>query len=114
MQNLKRISLLLPEYLLIVAVVFYWLSASVVLNPVAIALGIILILQIIFKNRIVGTIIPVVLIMACLYMLLALASEVSEFPSFNYEAARLLFVGLAFFLSTMLVSGIMLYKYNRS
>lgn len=109
----SKIKLLLaaPEYLLVLAVLFYWMSSAVVFNPVAIILFSILILQIIFKNPIVGLIIPIMLIIICLYMLLALFSEFNEFPVFDADAKQLLFVGLTYFLSTIIVSGIMLFKY---
>ncbi len=111
MQNLKQLFLQLPEYLLIAAVLFYWISTGTLLNPVAIVLLIILILQLIFKNRIIGVVIPGFLIMACFYMLLAMMSELNEFPTFNADARKLLLVGSFFFIATMIVSGLMIYKY---
>ncbi|WP_289056055.1 hypothetical protein [Carboxylicivirga marina] len=112
MRNLKRIALVLPEYLLIAAVIFYWLSAGLMFNPIAIGLIIGLTLQIIFKNRIVGIIIPSLLILTSFYMLFAVMSEFKEFPTFNSEAKKLLFVGLSYFISTMIVSAIMIFKYT--
>jgi hypothetical protein len=111
MEKLKKLSLQLPEYLLIFAVIFYWGSAGKVINPIAIVLIIGLILQIIFKNRIVGIIIPSLLILTSFYMLLALMSEFNEFPTFHADAKKLLFVGLSYFISTMAVSGFMIYRY---
>jgi len=111
MKSFKKIILRLPEYLLIGAVLFYWMSAGLVVNYIAIGLIIAIILQMIFKNKVVGIAIPLLLILTCLYMLLALISEVSEFPSFNSEAQTLLFTGLAYFFTTMFVSAIMIYKY---
>ena len=108
---IKTVILQLPEYLLIAAVVFYWFSAGLAVNYIAIGLIIVLILQIIFKNRIIGIIIPSILVMICLYMLLALMSEFNEFPTFSSDAKELLFVGLSYFISTIIVSGIMIYKY---
>lgn len=112
MEKLKKLSLQLPEYLLIFAVIFYWGSAGIVINPIAIVLIIGLILQIIFKNRIVGIIIPSLLILTSFYMLLALMSEFNEFPTFNSDAKKLLFVGLSYFISTIIVSGLMIYRYS--
>ena len=112
MEKLKKISLQLPEFILILAVIFYWGSAGKIINPIAMILIIGLILQIIFKNRIVGIIIPSLLILASIYMLLALRSEFNEFPTFNADAKELLFVGLSFFIATMTVSGLMIYKYS--
>lgn len=111
MKNIKIFILQLPEYLLIAAVLFYWYSSGMVVNYIAIGLITVLILQIILKNRIVGIIIPSILILASLYMSLALMSEFNEFPTFNSDAKELLFVGLSYFISTIIVSGIMIYKY---
>ncbi len=113
MKSFKKIILSLPEYLLIAAVLFYWISNGLAINYIAIGLLIAIVLQIIFKNTVIGIIIPCLLILTCLYMLLALFSEVREFPNFNSEAQTLLFVGLAYFLTTMLISVIMLYKYAK-
>lgn len=111
MDKLKKILLQLPEFLLIIAVIFYWNSAGRGLNPIAIILIIGLIFQIIFKNRIVGIIIPSLLILTSFYMLLALMSEFNNFPTFDADAKRLLFVGLSYFIATIIVSGLMIYKY---
>lgn len=107
----KKIGLHLPEYLLIASVLFYWVSTANIFNPIAIGLLIFLIFQLVFKIRWVGLAIPSVLIMASLFMLLALISEVSEFPSFTPEAQKLLFIGLTWILGTMAASSIMIYKY---
>lgn len=101
----------LVEYLLIIAVLFYWHGTSNVLNPFAIGLLAVLIFQIIFKNKVVGVLIPCMLILLSMYMILALFAEVNEFESFNSDAQRLLFIGLAYFLGTILVSFLMIWKY---
>ena len=111
MKRVKTFILQLPEYLLIAAVLFYWFSTGLAVNYIAIGLIIVLILQIIFKNRIVGIIIPSILVMISLYMLLALMSEFNEFLTFSSDAKELLFVGLSYFISTIIISGVMIYKY---
>jgi len=101
----------LVQYLLIIAVLFYWHGTSNLLNPIAIGLLAILIFQIIFKNKVVGILIPCVLMLLSMYMILALFSEVNEFESFNRDAQRLLFIGLTYFLGTILISFLMIWKY---
>ena len=108
MSKIKTNLLKLPEYLLIIAVLFYYVSASIVFNPIAIGLWVVLVLQIIFKNQLVGILIPSLLILCCCFMLLALFSEFNEFPTFNAEAKQLLFIGLSFFISTMLVLAVLI------
>lgn len=109
----NSISLLsnLIEYLLIIAVLFYWHGTSNLLNPFAIGLLVVLIFQIILKNNVIGVLIPCVLILLSMYMILALLSEVNEFESFNSDAQRLLYIGLAYFLGTIMVSFLMIWKY---
>jgi maltodextrin utilization protein YvdJ len=107
----NKIVALLPESLLIGSVLFYWISTANLLNPVAIVLILVLGLQMIFKNRVVGLAIPIVLILASLFMVLALISELNEFPNFNADAQKMLLVGSAWLTATLFVSGLMLFKY---
>lgn len=111
LKSFKTFVLSLPEYLLIAAVVFYWISAGQLINYIAIILIIVLVLQMIFKNKVIGILIPCLLALTSLYMILAVISEVSEFPSFNSEAKTLVFVGFSYFLTTLFVSILMIYKY---
>lgn len=99
------------EYLLIIATLYYWQSTGSIFNPVAIGLLLILIFQIIFRNKVLGIILPCILIMLSLYMLLALRSELNEFKVFNNEAQTLLLIGLSLFLSIIIVSFLMLFNY---
>ncbi|WCM43106.1 hypothetical protein MG290_05390 [Flavobacterium sp. CBA20B-1] len=99
------------EYLLIIAVLIYWHGTSNLLNPFAIGLLAVLVFQLFIKNNVVGVLIASTLILLSMYMLLALFSEVNEFESFNSEAQRLLFIGLAYFLGTIIVAILMIWKY---
>ena len=99
------------EYFLVLAVLVYWHGTSNLLNPIAIGLLAVLIFQIIFRNKVIGILIPCVLMLLSMYLILALFSEVNEFESFNSDAQRLLFIGLAYFLGTILISFLMIWKY---
>lgn len=111
---MKKINLWnVPEYLLLLTVLFYWLPTSNPLNWVAITLIAVLVLQIIYKNKILGIIISSVLILICCYMYLALFSELREFPTFNTDAKQLLFIGLSVFTTTLVVAGFMFFKYMK-
>jgi phosphoglycerol transferase MdoB-like AlkP superfamily enzyme len=111
---LHKIKKNFPELILLSAVVFYWIATSIVFNPVAVGLALLLLFQIIFKHKIMGILIPSFLILICLYMLMALFSEFNEFPTFSRKAKELLFVGLTIFISTIAVSGLMIFKYSRT
>lgn len=101
----------IPEYLLILAVFAYWVSTSVLFNPFAILFLLGLALQLVYKNRTVGILIPSFLLLICFYLFFALVSEFKEFPSFNAEARQFLTTGLILLFSTSTTAGFMLYKY---
>lgn len=103
----------IPEYLLLLAVLLYWLPTSNPFNWVAITLVTVLVFQIIYKNKILGIIISSLLILICCYMYLALFSELREFPTFDADAKELLFFGLFIFTATLVVAGFMFFKYMK-
>ncbi len=111
MKKLKPYFKLIPEIYFLISVLFYWFSASVLLNPVAIILMAVFILQLIFQNKIIGTTIAVFLLPINLFMILAVVSEFKEFPVINTEAKTLLFVGMLYFGLNILMSVIMGIKY---
>lgn len=99
------------EYLLIAAVLYYWFLTSSFWNPIAIGLLLLLIFQIIFRNKIIGILFPSILMFLSLFMILALISELREFESFNNAAQEMLFFGLTYFLGTIAVSVLMFFNY---
>lgn len=111
MKNNKFFILNSAEYFLITAVLYYWFLTSSLWNPIAIGLLLILIFQIIFRNKVIGIIFPMILTFLCLYMILALISEVHEFESFNNTAQKMLLIGLAYFLGTIAISSLMFLNY---
>lgn len=82
MKNLKQILLSFPEYYFVVLALLSGYTPPFYINPIFIGIALILILQIIFKNKIVGIAI----------------------------AAQLLFVGLALFIFNIFTWGVMIYK----
>ena len=113
MRTIKRFLFKFPEFLLIASTIFYWVSTGTLLNPIAISLVIVLILQIFLRNDFLGVVIPILLIMASIYLLLALFSEYAEFTVKNANSSRILIIGLIFILSTITASGLMIRKYTR-
>lgn len=111
MKAVKNLLIQLPEILLIIAIFIYWISSGVTLNPVAIVIIALLIIQIFYKNKTLGIILASTIIILGLYMTGALMSELNEFPVFNAEAKKLLIYGMSLFVSTIVVSAIMIYKY---
>ena len=111
MKNLKSYFKLVPEIYFLISVLFYWFSAAVFLNPVAITLMVIFILQLIFQNKSSGIIIALFLLPINLYMILAIVSEFNKFPVVNAEAKTLLCVGLLYFGLNIAMGIVMCIKY---
>src|SRR3989337_3909756 len=89
MQKLKQMRKWVPELYLLASAVFYWISTTL-LNPFAIFLVAFLSALFIWKKKTLGMMVAFLFLILSLYMVLALISEVSEFPTFNNAAkARL-------------------------
>ena len=112
MKKFKQILLQLPEYYLIVLALLAGYTPPFSINPFAIGIVIILAFQIIFKNKIAGHLIASLFLIGNLVMLLALTSELNEFPKFNAHAKELLFGGLMLLGFNIIMSGLMLLKYT--
>ena len=99
------------ESILVISVLFYWFSTSTLLNPIAIIILLILLAQMYFKNNISGLILPVCIGFISLYMLLAIISELNEFPSFDSNAQIMAVVGLPWIVITLLAATTILLSY---
>jgi hypothetical protein len=103
----------LPEYYLMGMVFLYWFSPGVnYINPVAITLIAILILQAIFRNNVTGAIIGGLFLLANIFMLFALASEFSEFATINGSAVAMVVTGILIFGANIFMAGVMISKYT--
>jgi hypothetical protein len=101
------------EAYLIVSVMFYWVMEGTVLNSLAIALFLVLMILVVSRNAILGWIIASLFLILNVYMVLAMLYELWEFPAFNKAAAELL-LGGSFYLGTnIFVSVFMLIKWAR-
>ena len=82
-----------PEVLFILSVLFYWVSTSNLLNPVALvlmALGLVMLTKR-FKPLAVG--VGFLYMFINVYLILALISEFREFPAISTDALLMLGVG---------------------
>lgn len=103
-----------PEYYIIVLILLAGYSPPFTFNPLLILLAGILLLQIIFKNRISGLIIAGIFILINLFMLGAFFSEFGEFQELNNDAKQLLLGGLSLWGINMMLSAMMIYKYTKT
>ena len=110
-KTLKSLLKVLPELYLILAVIYYWILTSSVLNPVALVLLLVWAYQIYTKKQILGIIIASIFIFSNGYMVLALLSELSEFSEFNNQAQQLTIVGFLYLGFNIIVGSIMLIQY---
>jgi len=112
MNKLKKIIIKSPEYYLIIVTILSGYSQRFLINPIALGVVAIVILQIVFKNKISGLIISSLFLLVNLFMIGALISEFNEFPTFNNGAKKLLFGGLFILGLNIFVSILMIIKYT--
>lgn len=95
---------LLPEILMLIFVLFYWFSTSYLLNPVAIILTIVITFLLVTKNQITGIILGSVILLANLYLILALLSDVvNQKADFKLIVFGALFIGVGILISVWLI-----------
>jgi hypothetical protein len=71
-----------PELFLIVSVIIYWALTGTLVNPVAISLFALLVAQLRFKNKIFGIVLSVIFMLLCMYMMLAIFSDIVHLDTF--------------------------------
>ncbi|GGG31900.1 hypothetical protein GCM10011344_36060 [Dokdonia pacifica] len=108
---MKSIVLKSPEYIVLIMVFLAGYTPPFYINPICIGIIVMLILQILYKNRILGLLIGTLYFLINLYFLGALLSEFNEFTTFNHSAKQLLIVGVSIWIINMIASSLMIYKY---
>lgn len=111
MKILKYISKNFPELFLILSTLFYWLSAGLAINYIAIVLITIVILQLIYKNKGTGIAIGVIFSLIFCYMFLALLSDVVNFDSMTTERWYAIGAFVLYFGSGLISGIVMTSKY---
>ena len=104
---MKKVLNKLPEILLLIAVLFYWNETSILLNPIAILLLLLISFSIFTKNKLVKILTSVIFSLLSLYMIFAVISEYREFDIGSSEGTKLLVIGSLIFVTTFLSSVIM-------
>ena len=102
---MKKYLLLFPEFFIIVLSIYWFLEnymSSGHINYFAIAVFVIVTVQIFLKNKIVGIMLGSILFFFGLYMVLAVLSEFRKFTTIDSSAIQLLSVGLT--ISFVLIS----------
>jgi len=107
----RHLLLQLPELYLITIILLAGYSTPFSFTPFVLVVAFVILLQVIFNNRISGLIIASLLFLLNLYFLGALLSEFQEFETFNMGAKKMLAVGIPLWFINLGVSGVMFYKY---
>jgi uncharacterized membrane protein len=102
-----------PEYYLLILLLLAGYTSPFSFNPIFGIGAVILLLQIVFRNRIAGLVIGSLFFLGNLYFLGALLSEFAEFSSMTGSAASLLLMGMLIWTANLLASVGMLYNYSR-
>ena len=113
MTNAKNLIYQLPELYLLLAVTMAGYKPPFSIAPISLGLAAVVIFQIVYKKKTLGLVIGSLVLVANVFMLLALISEVKEFSTFNIEARQLLFGGLLIWFVNAFFGGLILYK-NRA
>ncbi len=93
MHKLKQIRKWIPECYLLASAVFFWIFTATLLNPFAIILVAVLLALFKWKSKTLGVIVSFMFLILSFYMVLALLSELSKFPTFSTEVKLMLGVG---------------------
>ena len=101
-----------PEYFFLAVSLFFWASTLQLFNPIAIAVVLLSVLMVWSQKRGVANFISIVYGFLTFYFLLAMLSELSEFPQMDASAWSLLSVGsLIILVNLFLIYGLWT-KYN--
>jgi len=111
MKKLKLALANLPDVYLILLTFAAGYKPYFSINPIALGLVAILILQLVIKNKIMGFIIASLFFLINIYMPFALIHELTEFPTFNSGAKKMIWTGLLIFGVNMLMFGLMVFNY---
>jgi uncharacterized membrane protein len=113
MEKIRPIQKWIPELYLLASVLFYWISTGTLLNPIGFFLLAVLLVLFVWKNEILGIAISFLFLILSLYMILALISELNEFPTFNRDAKILLAVGATWLGLNIILAIAMLIKWGK-
>lgn len=111
---MKKYLLFLPEVIILMLSAYWFLEnyfASGHINPFALAIFLILLLQLIFQNKFIGMFLATITSLFSVYMVLAVISEFREFPTIDTAAMQLLLFGLLFCMLLFTSSVVMIYKF---
>tara|TARA_B100000795_G_scaffold138072_1_gene103143 strand:+ start:13425 stop:13802 length:378 start_codon:yes stop_codon:yes gene_type:complete len=108
----KSISKWYPEIFLIFSVLIYWVLSATLVNPAAISLLALLVSQLRFKNKTFGIILSLVFMLLCVYMVLAVFSDIIDLDVFYPRGLLMMAFGVLYFGTTAYFAFTLLRKNN--
>ena len=107
----KSIFLKLPEYYFITMAILAGYTPPFEFNSFFMGIGLVLLVQIFFQNRILGMALGGIFFLVNILFLGALLSEFREFATFTDDAQKLIFVGVPLFIANFIFAFIMVYRH---
>ena len=104
----------LPEYYIVLIALLAGYTPPFSFNPVFVGIAAIVLLQIIFKNRVSGLVLAGLFFLCNLLFLGALISEFIEFTEFTRQAMELILVGIPLWLLNLVLSVVMFFSYSNN
>ena len=101
----------IPESYFILSVLYYWMMAGSLFNPFAMALLLGIALLLIFRNKALGLLLAILLILINLFLFAALMAEYREFHEPSPASRDLILYGSIYLGLNLLMALILLAKY---
>lgn len=114
LSSMKNLYANLPEFYFLAVIFLLGYKPPFGLSTLTMILMAIVFVLIIFKNKVVWSIIAGLFIIVNLYMIGALISEFSEFPSFVTGAQQLILAGTVIIFVNIAMGGVLLIKQDRA
>ncbi len=104
----------MPE-LVILILSFLWFidnyCVASIINYYALSAAVVMMLQMVFKFKLVGVVMTLIITLFSFYIFLAVLSEFNDYPVVHFEALKLLVIGLYFCFLGFMAAAIMAHKY---
>ncbi|MGB6037266.1 MAG: hypothetical protein WBG42_13415 [Cryomorphaceae bacterium] len=111
--KLKSLFPKLSEYYFIILAILAGYTPPFAFNPIFMGIALVILVQIIFRNRIAGLALGGIFFLVNLLFLGALLSEYREFAQFTDDAQALIFVGMSIWIANLIFSLAMLFHYAK-
>lgn len=113
---MKKLLYFFPELVLILLSIYWFLDGFIAaknVNYISLFLILLLLFQLIYRNKIVGYVLAFFILILALYMPFAVLSEFHEFKKFSSEVIKFLAFGLTMCLLLLVSSLLMFYNYSK-